>query len=142
MVSNTVLKRVISPQSVADNTALVGQIIDHQGADSVTYDVLLGSLGDADATFATLLEHGDAANLSDAVAVPDENMLTQTPGTAPEAAASFTFAHDDQVRVLGYNGSKRYSRLTITPTGNASAALIAASARLGMRNTPVTQPAS
>lgn len=118
-------KRVISPVSVADNTAQVGQIIDRQGFDSLEYIILAGSLADADATFTVLLEEGEVANLSDAAAVADADLL----GT--EALASFTFAADDKVFKLGYKGHKRYTRLTLTPAANASAALLAAVAILG-----------
>lgn len=130
-ISNKIVKRVLSPAAVSDNTAQVGQIIDHQGYDSASYYILTGSLADADATFTVLLEEGDAANMSDAAAVADADMVSQTIGTAPETAAAFTFAHDDQVRKLGYIGSKRYTRLTITPSANASAANIAACCVLG-----------
>lgn len=118
-------KRVISPVSVADNTPLVGQIIDRQGYDSLEYLIATGALGDAAATFTVLLEEGDAADLSDASAVADVDLL----GT--EALASFTQADDDKVFKLGYIGGKRYTRLTLTPSGNATAALISAVAVLG-----------
>lgn len=123
--NNIAPKRVISPASVADNTAQVGQIIDRQGFNALEYIILAGSLADADATFTVLLEEGDAANLSDAAAVADADLL----GT--EALASFTYASDDKVFKLGYKGYKRYTRLTVTPANNASAALIAAVAVLG-----------
>jgi hypothetical protein len=123
--NNIDVKRAISPVSVGDNTAQVGQIIDRQGFQSLEYVIAAGSLADADATFTVLLEEGDAANLSDAAAVADADLL----GT--EALASFTYADDDKVFKLGYKGNKRYTRLTITPASNASAGLIAAVAILG-----------
>lgn len=119
------VKRVISPVSVADTTAQVGQIIDKKGFESVTYLIATGSIADADATFTVLLEEGDAANLSDAAAVADADLL----GT--EALAAFQFDDDNECRKLGYIGSKRYTRLTITPVANASAALLSAVAVLG-----------
>jgi len=119
------VKRVISPISVADNTAQVGQIVDNQGFKSLEYIIATGSLADADATFTVLLEDGDASNLSDAVAVADAYLL----GT--EALASFIFSDYDKVFKLGYIGSKRYTRLTITPSANASAAVVCAVAVLG-----------
>lgn len=117
--------RVISPVSVADTTAQVGQIIDKRGFESLTYVIATGSIADADATFTVLLEEGDAANLSDAAAVADADLL----GT--EALAGFQFDDDNETRKLGYIGAKRYTRLTITPVGNASAAVVAAIAVLG-----------
>ena len=99
------------------DSAIVGQIIDNQGAAGLTYVINWGALTDADVTTTVLLEHGDAANLSDAAAVPDEQLL----GT--EAGCAATFADDNKVGKLGYIGVKRYTRLTITPSGNNSGAL-------------------
>ena len=118
-------KRAISPVSVADNTALVGEIIDKKGYESVTYIVCTGSIADSDATFAVRLEDGNDSALSDAAAVADADLL----GT--EVLAAFKFDDDNKCRKLGYIGAKRYTRLTITPAGNASAALISAVAILG-----------
>ena len=137
------VKRVLSPVSVADNTAQVGQIIDRLGYGSVAYIINIGSVADADATFTTLLEESDDAAFSTSNAVADADMLSQTSGTAPEAAASFQYDSDNQVRKLGYVGNKRYTRLTITPALNASAALFSAVAVLGHpQYSPVTQAAS
>jgi hypothetical protein len=140
MTNNVLVKRVLSPVSVADNTAAVGQIIDRSAYGSLTYIIATGSIADADATFAVLLEESDASDLSGSNAVADADMVTQTNGTAPEAAASFQYDSDNQVRKLGYIGNKRYTRLTVTPSANASAALIAAVAVLAHpRLAPVTQ---
>jgi hypothetical protein len=135
---NTVYpKRALSPVSVSDNTAQVSQIIDRAGYDSVTFLILTGSLGDADATFAVLLEESDASDMTGAAAVADADLI----GT--EALAGFQFDDDNECRKLGYKGLKRYLRLTITPSGNASAALLAAVALLGhpMAGTPANPPA-
>lgn len=128
------VKRVISPVSVADNTAQVGQVIDRQGFDGVTYLIATGSLADADATFTVLLEESDASG-SGFAAVADADLI----GT--EALASFTFADDDKCFKLGYKGAKRYTRLTVTPANNASAALMAAVAVLsGPALAPTANP--
>jgi hypothetical protein len=123
---NTVHPKVgITPATPTDNTAQVGPIIDKLGYDSLTYLLGFGTLADADATFTVLLEHGDVADLSDAVAVPDTDLI----GT--EALAGFTFAADGGCRKLGYAGNKRYVRMTVTPVNNAGAAPMAAIALLG-----------
>lgn len=127
--------RCISPVSVADTTAQVGQIIDRQGFDSLTYLIATGSIADADATFTVLLEESDAANMAGAVAVADADLL----GT--EALAGFQFDDDNETRKLAYVGGKRYTRLTITPVANASAAVLAAVAVLGNPNlAPTANP--
>lgn len=125
MMNKIHVARVISPVSEAGTTALVGQIIDKKGFESLTYVIATGSIADADATFTVLLEEGDNSALSDAAAVADADLL----GT--EVLAAFQFDDDDETRKLGYIGSKRYTRLTITPVANASAAVIAAVAILG-----------
>ena len=122
--NNAKVLRVISPVSVGDDTAEVGQIIDRSGFESVTYLIATGALADIDATFAVLLEDGDDSGLSDAAAVVDAELL----GT--EVLAGFQFDDDDETRKLGYIGNKRYTRLTITPAANASAALFSAIAVL------------
>ena len=123
-MNNIDVKRVISPVSVADNTAQVGQVIDGRGFGSVTYLIATGSIADVDATFTILLEESDASG-SGYAAVADADLL----GT--EALAAFQFDDDNECRKLGYIGAKRYTRLTITPVANASAALLAAVAVLG-----------
>jgi hypothetical protein len=125
MMNKIHVARVISPVSEAGTTALVGQIIDKKGFESLTYVIATGSIADADATFTVLLEEGDNSALSDAAAVADADLL----GT--EVLAAFKFDDDNETRKLGYIGSKRYTRLTITPVANASAAVIAAVAILG-----------
>jgi hypothetical protein len=125
IASNLHLARAIAPVSVADNTAQVSQIIDRQGYESLMFAIAIGSVADADVTFTVLVEHGDAANLSDAAAVPDEQLV----GT--EVLAGFQFDDDNEPRKIGYIGDKRYVRLTITPANNASAALLSALALLG-----------
>jgi hypothetical protein len=123
--------RSISPVTGAiDNTAQVGQIVDHQGYEAVEYLVATGTLADVDATFTALLEVGDQANLSDAVAVPTADRLGALP--------SFIFSDDDKVFKVGYVGPKRYSRLTITPAANTGAWGIGAVAVLShARHQPV-----
>jgi hypothetical protein len=123
--NNITVKRAISPVSVSDNTAAVSQIIDCQDHRALEFLIATGSLGDAACTFTTLVEHGDEADLSDAAAVPDSQLL----GT--EAGASFDQSKDDSVFKIGYRGYKRYVRLTITPADNATASLLSAVAVLG-----------
>lgn len=109
--------RGFSPLTGTDNTAFVSQIIDTQLYTSVTFVLATGTLADADATSAVLVEHGDASNLSDAAAVPDTMLLPS--GTGQEASMAPIFSDDDVVRAIGYNGDKRYVRYTLTPAGNS-----------------------
>ena len=53
--NNIDVKRAISPVSEAGNTALVSQILDTRGYESVELVILTGSIADADATFTVLI---------------------------------------------------------------------------------------
>lgn len=143
MLHDVTVKKVIASISGAgDNTPIVGAIIDHQGYESATYELNIGVVADADATFAVLLEESDASDLSGGNAVADGDMISQGTG-APETDAAFTFSDDGEVRTLGYRGSKRYTRLTITPSANTGAWPIGVTCVLGHRRAkPFTQPAS
>jgi hypothetical protein len=118
--SNVTLKRAISPVSVSDTTAQVSQILDTRDMSGVMLAIATGSIADADATFTVLIEESAASDLSGGNAVADADLI----GT--EALAAFQFDDDNECRKIGYVGSKRYIRATITPVANASAAVIAA----------------
>lgn len=133
LYDNITVSQCTSPQNQTGDTPVVSSIIDRRGYDSVLFGIAYGSLADAGATFTVLLEEGDVSTLSDAAAVADADLL----GT--EAAASVTQANDDVVRKLGYKGSKRYLRMTITPSGNAGNAYVSVVALLGNpNNVPVS----
>jgi len=124
--NSTKTARAISPVTGAgDNNPQVSQIIDRKGYESLLFEIATGTLADADATFTVLVEHGDDPALADAAAVTDQDLL----GT--EVLASFAFGDDDEIRKIGYKGSKRYVRLTITPAANTGAWGIGATALLG-----------
>ena len=118
----------IIPQTQTNaDTAIVGQIIDTQGYDSLTFALVTGNVTDANVTVAVTMEHGDQANLSDTAPVAAGDQI---------GSANFTFADDNAAKKVGYlpksNAPKRYVRITATPTGNDAGALpIAAVAILG-----------
>lgn len=124
--------QVVAPVSHATgDAAIVGAIVDRSGFDSLEYIVSLGATAATAGVYAVLLEEGDNAALSDASTVSAADMR----GTI--ALTSWGFADVSKNRKLGYTGSKRYTRMTITPTGNNGAFLVGASAILG---NPVNAP--
>ncbi|QDM27574.1 hypothetical protein FNL56_16675 [Tardiphaga sp. vice304] len=129
---NNAFRVAISPPAaaVADNTAIVGNWIDRLGFEALTFGILTGTLVDVDATFGVLIEDANATDQSDAAAVSDIDLISQTDGVAPEVAAGFSFAADVATRKIGYIGVKRFARITVTPAGNTGAAPIAAVAVL------------
>ena len=137
MYSGLTFERAESPVAAAqtDNTAIVSEIIDMQGADAMLFVVLLGTLADAAFTTTFLMEDGDDSGLSDAAAVADDQLY----GT--EAGAAFDQDDDDKVRVIGYHGFKRYVRLTVTPADNTGNLPIAIVAVKNTKHKPSTQNA-
>lgn len=97
------------------DTARVSAIIDTANYNAVEFVLINGTNTDANATFAVTLDDGDNSALSDAAAVSASNLLVGT-----LALAAFTFADDVECRKFGYLGTKRYVRVTVTPTGNNS----------------------
>jgi hypothetical protein len=121
--------------AVVDNTAQVCNIIDIAGYESLTYLIITGVEADVDATFTVSIQEGDAANLSDAATVASTDLIGTT------ALASFLFSDDNKCFKLGYKGTKRYTRLTITPAANAGNLFVAVIALLGKpHNAPTANP--
>lgn len=97
-----------------DNAAIVSSIIDLAGYNAAEFVIITGTNTDTNATFAVTVDAGDVANLSDAAAVAASQLV----GTL--AQASFQFDDDVECRKIGYIGTKRYVRVTVTPSGNDS----------------------
>ena len=113
--NNIKVSRAISPKAAGtDNTAWVSEILDTANFAANELVIMIGANTDANATFTVLLEEGDNSALSDNTSVADADML----GT--EALASWDYSDDNETRKLGYKGTKRYIRATVTPAGNDS----------------------
>jgi hypothetical protein len=106
-----------------DTTAVVGNVIDTQLYSSITFEFIAGTVSASD-TITFQIEEGDAVDsesaptdITDYAAVSDDFLITQTSGTAPEAAA--TLSASNTVTKIGYVGKKRYVRVRATPTGSS-----------------------
>ena len=130
------VKRGLSPVAAGtDNTAYVSEIFDTRGYRSAAFLILIGANTDADVTFTTLIEEGDVSNLSDNAAVADADL------NGTEVLASFTFGDDNECRKIGYVGSKRYIRVTITPANNGAGNIYIAGCWIGeLENGPAPNP--
>lgn len=118
--SNIDVKQAISPTDITDATPVVSEILDTQSAAAAALIIAVGALTGADAEFDVLIEHGDEADLSDALAVPD----SQLNGT--EELAGFATADANGARKIGYRGDRRYVRATLTRTSAAGTASVSA----------------
>lgn len=113
----------IAPVVVTDGTAQVSAAIDVRGFRSVTFVIALGTLADADATWAVTVKEGSTSTQGAHTAVADKDLI----GT--EALAGFQFDDDGETRKIGYKGSADYVSIEIDDvtanTGNAPMCVIA-----------------
>jgi hypothetical protein len=93
---------------ITTDTTTLGIIIDTAGFTALEFIILIGFV--TDGNYAVGLQHGDDAGLSDAVAVPSDEILGN---------ADFDEFDDNKTRRIGYLGKKRYVRLSIVSTGIA-----------------------
>lgn len=140
--NNVVGSRGISPVSSSNDTPLVSEIIDTAGYGAVEAFILIGSVGDADATFTVLVEDGNDSGLSDNGAVDDAYLLGIEGVAATPTGASFRYDSDNTVKKIGYIGPKRYVRITITPSGNSGTPSGALLALMWLRAFPRVGPKS
>lgn len=138
MESNTEMLKVvpcIAPAAaLTANGVTVGATIDAKDFNALTFVVSTGVV--TDGTFAGVIFGGNAANMSDEVALTAAELI----GAAPAIATT-----DDGVceRVGVHLGSvrKRYYRLKLTQAGATVGAFISAQAIQGMpRSAPVAAP--
>ena len=107
-------KYSIYPASLGAAAKTGDAIVDRQFYEEVLIIVGSGALT-VDMPFQ--LMHGDAANLSDAAAVPDADLV----GTEP----TLLEATDNEIKTFSYVGTKRYLRVdTTSGTGIAFAAIL------------------
>lgn len=123
-LSNNVTPKIaIAPVTISDGTALVSNVIDTLGYESVTFLISTGTLADADATWAVTVKDGDTNSQGAHTAVDDKFLI----GT--EAAAGFAFGDDGEARKIGYVGAKRYVSIEIDDvvanTGSAPFSVVA-----------------
>lgn len=107
--NSILLANALTLTAIANGENAVGEIIDRQGFDSLEFVLVVNAF--TDGTVTPLIEHGDESNLSDAVAVPDAQLL----GT--EAAAALGAVG---ISNIGYAGNKRYVRLTADTSATAT----------------------
>jgi hypothetical protein len=124
LVNNLTVEQAIGPLTQTGDAVITGAIIDTRDCQHVAFYILAGALATDAATFAVSIQHGDAANLSDATTADVACLVGSFAG------AGFTGTADNTTRKLGYSPGKgagrRYCRLVITPAGNTGAALLTA----------------
>lgn len=106
--------------AVTDNTPYVSSILDTAEFFANEFCWLAGSIADTDVTFALLVEESDDSGMSGATAVADADLL----GT--EASGKPLLSSDNKAGKIGYRGSKRYIRVTVTPADNSGNIFFAA----------------
>lgn len=125
-------KTALNPQTVSGSSAVNGNIIDRLGSTGGLLTLQYGATANTPTgtQLAVIVQHGDAANLSDAATYVTVASLgtTSTNFTAGDAAN-----YD-----INFEGAKRYVRVVVTPTftgGSSPNILLAAS--LGLEDKDV-----
>lgn len=106
--------------AVTNNDPYVSGILDTAEFFANEFMWLAGSIADADVTFTLLVEESDDSAMSGATAVADSDLL----GT--EASGKPLLGSDNKAGKIGYVGSKRYIRATLTPADNTGNIFFAA----------------
>jgi hypothetical protein len=105
--------------TTSDNTAIVfpsgSTGFDTRDNEAINLILTSGTLADADATFATTISESDATNGS-------YTAVASTELSAALSTLDYIFSEDNTAKQLSLKPTKRFVRVTITPTGNASAA--------------------
>ncbi len=126
----------IAAVDAADNTLVVGEVIDTQNVDSLTFIFSTGIMADGGATWTVTVFDDDAVGMGTENAVADDFLI----GT--EAAVSWDETADGTARKIGYIGPKRYVRIKVQPADNSSSSPFSCIAmkgitRKGMKTTQV-----
>lgn len=105
--------------SITTNTTTVGVEVDTEGYESVTFEVITGVR--TDGTVTPLIQESDTSGTYSG-SVDDDNLI----GT--EALAALSIANSRSI--VGYNGTKRYVRLSFVSTSVTTGLTAGASAIL------------
>ena len=134
---HSAVKYALAVAPAAYTASIVGGIIDRKGFDAVTFALLAGAVTTADGSnhFTMLVEVGDAANLSDAVAAPAVDLQGSYP--AINHASNFDGKF---VGKITYRGNKRYVRCTMAETGTADASFTVVAGLTNAGVEPVSNP--
>ena len=120
----------LNTAAISSNITTIGtNIIDTQGFGALEFVQQVGAR--TDGTFTIALEHGDAANLSDAAAPDASDLLGTLAATAISTA--------NTVKRIGYVGNKRYVRANVVSTSVTTGATVGV---LAIRGRPTLAPAT
>lgn len=119
--SKTIKKSIfaINPVAISSNGTTAGNVIDLVNFNSLTIDLFVGAR--TDGTFTPLVQHSD--NGTDFVDVADDFLIETETATAISTA--------NTIKSIGYNGGKRYVKVSIVATAITTGATAGAVAVLG-----------
>lgn len=123
-----------NPQALSGTNNIVGEIIDRQGFDSLTFALMTDDIAVGSLVAQLLIEESDDSAFSSSNEVADGDLL----GTEDETAIDEN--DDSVVKRIGYVGGKRYVRATLVVDTNAGSDVVACAAILGhAHHSPVAQ---
>lgn len=114
----------LSPVALGATGTSNGKIIDRKGYGGVEFYVTYGAISTTGSVVTALVQEGDVTGSLTSVADLDLNGTEALVGLAAGARVSGT--GQQVVKRIGYIGSKRYVRLSLTNSGTTSAGLMGA----------------
>ena len=128
-----------APAVGTNNNAWTTPIIDTSLYTGIEFYFITGTLSDSNATFAVTFAGGDVLDVT-GTTITDSAAITAAGnfiGTL--TAASFQYDDDSEIHKIGYVGTKKYIKVTVTPSGNDSGNIPLACMAIGK---PRVQPAN
>ena len=116
--------QAIIPAAIGANATKTGAIIDRQNYGGVEFVIDYGSVTTTGSVVTIVCKEGDVTGTLTSVA--DTDLLGTEALASLLAGARVAGTGKEVSKRLGYKGTKRYTKLTITPVNNASAALLSA----------------
>lgn len=117
-------KPALNPQAITTDTTTDGTAIDLKGYHSCLFVIQSATI--TDGTYTPVIEESSTGDFSG-----EETAVIDADLTNTEANAAFAAADDNECKTIGYIGSERYVRFTITSASTSSGGTLGAVAILG-----------
>lgn len=117
--ASTIEKSLISPVIVADNTPIIGEVIDTQHATYCDMLLSVGFVAAANPTFTVSVRDGDVVDdVNNPTIITDAEQVPQTFIEGNPNGGTFSATDDNKDYQIGYRPRKRYVSMVITPADN------------------------
>jgi len=125
-----------APVVETGNNAHSTGVIDTSRYSGIEFYFITGTLADSNAVFTVSVAGGDVVDSTGTTITDSAAITTASEFIGSITDASFQYDDDNEIHKLGYVGSKKYIKVTVTPSGNSGNAPIACMAIGRLRVAP------